>query len=134
MAQQRLRIKDQSPREFSVCAALFTVILLSGSPIALADDYLDSLHIEADKLEYLDETRSSNTVTTGKKNISPELHKALQSISEFEKYFRKTDSATVAIYFRLSTQERLRIYHRFKSSKDFNLAKQMTIDLYNQKR
>lgn len=117
------------PLHYIGLVVIFAIVM----PVAFADDYLDSLHNEADKLEYLDETRSSNIVTTRKNVVSREIQQALNSINAFEKYFKTTDPATAAIYFRLTTQERLRIYHRFKSSKDFNLAKKMTIELFNQK-
>ena len=112
------------------------LFLMSQAPMppAHADDYLDALQSEARKLEYLDESRSSNTVSNHQKDVSPAEKKALQDISEFEQYYRQTDSATAALYFKLTQEERLRIYHRFKSSRDFELAKQMTIELFNQKR
>ncbi|MDH5445247.1 MAG: hypothetical protein OEY52_06785 [Gammaproteobacteria bacterium] len=116
-----------------ILTILLTFALSVFIEITHADDYLDALHDEAGKLEYLDESRSSNTISTGKTQLTQEIQQALKNINEFEKYFKKKDSATLAIYIRLSTQERLRIYHRFKSSKDFSLAKKMTIDLYNQR-
>lgn len=116
---------------YCVSLAVFAIV---GDPVAMADDYLDALHDEASKLEYLDETRPSNAVTPRKKTDDPEIHKAAQSITGFEDYFRKLDSASAAIYFRLNTQERLRIYHRFKSTRNFEVARKMTIDIFNQKR
>lgn len=134
MSHQPFRISFDCFGISTVCQAIYLTILLAVPPNSIADAYLDALHNEADELEYLDESRSSNTVSTQQKNISAEIKQALKSIAAFEQYFRKTDSATAAIYFRLTTQEHQRIYHRFKSTRDFNLAKKMTIELYNQKR
>lgn len=114
--------------------SLPSLALLVNAPATLADDYMDALRDEATTLEYLDESRASNTVTTNKNAPSQEIQQALSSIDAFEKYFKKSDSATAAVYFRLTARERLRIYHRFKASKDFGLARNMTIELYNRKR
>lgn len=102
-------------------------------PMAMADDYMDALRNEASDLEYLDETRPGNAVTTNKKTLSPEIRNAIQSMQHFENYFRKKDSASAAIYFRLNNQDRLRIYHRFKSTRNFEVARKMTIELFNKK-
>lgn len=113
---------------------LASIILMIASPLAAADDYLDSLRDEAAELEYLDETRSSNAITAGKKSVSPAIKKAVQSISQFENYFHTIDSASAALYFRLTTQQRMRIYQRFKSTKDFEVARKMTIEIFNKQR
>ena len=117
-----------------MCCISSAVFLLSAHSISLADDYLDALKDEASHLEYLDETRPGNTVSTRDNNVSPEIQKAMSSIESFENYFRQTDSASATIYFRLNTQERLRIYHRFKATRNFDVARKMTIDTFNQKK
>jgi len=115
-------------------SCLVSLLLAIMSPQLAADDYLDSIRDEAGKLEYLDETRSSNTITTSKQTTNPEIRQALQSINHFEKYFKTHDSASSIIYLKLTTQERLRIYHRFKATRSFEIAQKMTIELYNKKR
>ena len=117
----------------TICLYLVCVGLILGTPLVLADDYMDALRDEASDLEYLDETRPGNTVTTNKKTLSPEIKNAMQSINHFENYFRQQDSASAAIYFRLNNQERLRIYHRFKSTRNFEVARKMTIEMFNKK-
>lgn len=112
---------------------LVCIILVMVSPTASANDYTDALRDEASDLEYLDETRPSNAITTRKKNVSPEISTALQSINHFENYYRKNDSAGAAVYFRLTTQQRLRIYYRFKSTRNFEIARKMTIEISNKK-
>lgn len=133
MDSQLLRNKQYKPSS-NTLYYLASVIMILASPLAAADDYLDSLRNEAADLEYLDETRPSNAITTRKKSVSPAIKKAIQSISHFENYFRTQDSASAAIYFRLTTQERLRIYHRFKSTRNFEIARKMTIEIFNNKR
>ena len=128
----RAAISNMQMRNTLVFTCL-VVIPSIHSPMTTADDYLDALQQEANQLEYLDETRPSNAITTRKKDTNPAIRQAMQSITHFEKYYRKQDSASAAIYFRLKTQERLRIYHRFKSTRNFELARKMTIDIFNQK-
>ena len=117
----------------SIGYSLLGMVLITASPMTIADDYTDALREEASDLEYLDETRPSNAVSTREQNISPAIKKAMQSINNFENYYRIQDSAGAAIYFRLTTQERLRIYHRFKSTRNFEVARKMTIEIFNKK-
>lgn len=133
MKSQLFRNKQLKPSS-NTLYCLASVIFIMASPLAAADDYLDSLRDEAADLEYLDETRPSNAITANKKSVSPAIKKAAQSISQFESYFRKKDSASATLYFRLTTQERLRIYHRFKSTRDFEVARKMTIEIFNKQR
>ena len=114
-----------------ILAALLMVLL--PAQYSVADAYMDALQEEATELEYLDETRPGNTVSTRANKLNPALKKALTNISSFEKYFRKEDSATAAIYFRLTIQERLRIYRRFQSTKNFKIARNMVIEMFNKK-
>ena len=117
-----------------LCCLFSSMFTLAAPGAAVADSYLDALHEEAGKMEYLDETRPSNAITDRKKTINPETQKALQSIKDFEEYYRKQDSADSSIYFRLDTQDRLRIYHRFKTTRDFDVARKMTIEIFNKKK
>ncbi len=119
---------------FKLPYCIYPIILALTGSIAYADNYLDALRDEAGKLEYLDETRPSNTVTPRNKTTSPEIQKATQSIKDFEEYYRKQDSADSTVYFKLDTQERQRIYHRFKTTRDFDVARKMTIEIFNKKK
>lgn len=112
---------------------LSSILILAG-PVARADDYLDALRNEARDLEYLDESRPGNAVTDTTKAIRPEIRKAMQNITHFEEYYRRHDSAGAVVYFRLDTQARLRIYHRFKSTGNFDVARKMTVELFNNKK
>lgn len=114
---------------------LFATLLAVFLPIhhSLADAYMDALQEEATELEYLDETRPGNAISTRSTKIDPALKNALSSINAFENYFRKNDSATATIYFRLTTQERIRIYRRFKSTNNFKIARNMVIEMFNKK-
>ena len=123
-----------SRRIYALLCASSVLFILSANTAIRADDYLDALKDEASQLEYLDETRPGNTISTHSNNVSAEVQKAMSSIENFESYFRQTDSASAAIYFRLNTQERLRIYHRFKATRNFDIARKMTIDTFNQKK
>lgn len=107
---------------------LFTTLLIP--VVSLADDYLDALKSEAGDLEYLDESRPGNVGHVKKQNNSAEVIKASANINQFEKYFKLKDPASAAIYLRLNTAARLRIYRRFKSTHDLNIAKKMTFNLY----
>lgn len=120
-------------KNYSMLSIIWLFIILSLSHKVLADDYMDALRDEATKLEYLDETRPGNAISTKPKNVSPDILKAMKNIGNFESYYRKKDSASAAVYFRLNPQERLRIYHRFKSTRDFDVARKMTIEIFNQK-
>lgn len=128
-----LKQTSQQTRSKLILLHLLCGGLILSSPMLFADDYMDALRDEAGDLEYLDETQPSNTITTNKKKLSPEINKAIQGIKHFENYFRKQDSASAAIYFRLTSQERLRIYHRFKSTRNFEVARKMTIEMFNKK-
>ena len=133
MASQQVKYMQHKLMS-NVLAYLTGAILIMLSSLTIADDYLDSLNDEATNLEYLDETRPSNAISTQQKSLSPEITRAIKSINHFERYFRKHDSASAAIYFRLSTQQRLRVFHRFKTTHNLNVVRKMTIEIFNQKR
>lgn len=133
MTPPRFENKQHKPAS-NMLRHLAAVILIMANPLAVADDYLDSLKNEAADLEYLDETRPGNAITAQKKSVGPEITRASQSINNFENYFRKQDSASAAIYFRLTTQQRLRIFHRFKTTQNLDVARKMAIEIFNKER
>lgn len=108
---------------------LLTLMLL-GPSLASADDYLDALKSEAGELEYLDESRPGNVGHVKKQKTDKAILKASESISEFEKYYRIKDAASASIYLRLTTEDRLRIFRRFKSTRDLAIVRKMTFNLF----
>ncbi|MDH5179956.1 MAG: hypothetical protein OEZ39_05940 [Gammaproteobacteria bacterium] len=110
---------------------MYIFLLLPG--IASSDEYLDALKDEAGELEYLDESRSGNVKHAQKKDVNNEIIKAAENISSFEQYYKQQDAAGAAIYLRLKTADRIRIFRRFKTTKNFEIARKMTFDLYQKK-
>lgn len=100
---------------------------------AIADDYLDALKDEASELEYLDESRPGNVGHITKQNSNKKIIAATQNISQFEKYYKEKDAASATLYLRLNTADRIRIFHRFKATQNFDTVKKMTFDLYQRK-
>lgn len=112
---------------------ILTFVIMAMPGIASADDYLDALKDEASDLEYLDESRTGNVGHVNKHNSNKEIIKASQSISNFEQYYKNKDAAGASLYLRLNTEDRIRIYRRFKSTLNFDIVKKMTFDLYQRK-
>lgn len=112
---------------------IFFATLLLVPTGAIADDYLDALQNEASELEYLDESRPSNVGHVTKQSNNENTIKAAQSITQFEQYYKQQDAASAAIYLRLDKPEQLRIYRRFKSTLNLEIAKKMTFDLDQKK-